>query len=664
VTDNDPRVGETLAGRYKLTRQLGAGGMGVVYAAEQEPLGRDVAVKVMKTGDDDDLSRRFEREARLVARLAHPHIVSVYDYGATDDGELYLVMEHLKGRPLAEEMEARGPARAWSMRIVEQIALALDAAHGEGIVHRDLTPNNVFLVEQGALNDFVKVLDFGLAKRTEAEGPERSVTKTENLIGTPSYMSPEQIEEGSCDARSDVYALGIIWYQLVTGENPFRGETSMKTLMRHLEHKPPPPSELGFEMSPRLERVLMKMLNKNPPLRPTALQVVEALRGVTQEERGSTTRPVDEVARARALREAAARATLARHAFLGAAAVALCFLVAGSCWPGDLPPPPEEKIEPIGTEDIPAVVAPETDPRLVKLGRVLYESTAMSGKDRSCATCHNLDEEHWGTTAESTTHLGFKPAPMNTPTTLNAWITFRQKWEADVYDLEKIIDVPLLNPILMDGGSWEQVLERLQLDPTTSAAFQEAKEPYTAEAVRAAIAEYMRYVTPTNSPFDKMKATNNWDLDVSNGYKAFKKLGCISCHQGRGVGGNLVARFGVMVDDPYKKRGRCVKGPRYCRSDAACEGKDNRCDLSLGRPRDNGKDHGKYPGDPQRPYMFKVPSLRNVEHTAPYFHDGSAWTLDEAILTMGELQLGIELKDKDVTDIAAFLRALSGSYKP
>jgi serine/threonine-protein kinase len=230
---HDPRVGSTLAG-YRLGERLGRGGMGVVYRAEHLRLGRPAAVKVVlpELADDPDFRARFEREARIAATLEHPHVVAVYDAGEAQ-GTLYLAMQLIEGGDLAAELRARGtlePERA--LRLCEQVAEALDAAHARGLVHRDVKPANILLDHQGAY-----LSDFGLVKHGEA------TTRTGNVVGTIHYAAPEQIEGRELDGRADQYALACILHQCLSGAPPFERDSDVATMQAHLRDVPPRISE-------------------------------------------------------------------------------------------------------------------------------------------------------------------------------------------------------------------------------------------------------------------------------------------------------------------------------------------------------------------------------------------------------------------------------------
>ncbi len=278
--DADPLLGRTLARRFRLDRCIGRGGMATVYAAFDAESGGEVAVKVLKRelSRDPMVTKRFEREAKAAAKLDHAHTIRILDHGV-DGAEAYIAMELADGRDLLKALgEERPMGQKRAALIAAQICDALEAAHEKGIVHRDLKPENVMLVAGPSGPDHVKVLDFGIAKiveakpvaaRAESDDPPSYVTQTAltrvgTIVGTPAYMSPEQCRGGELDRRSDLYACGVLLYQLLTGELPFTGETPLHTAMRHIHAPPRPPSELRSDLDPALEQTVLKALAKSP----------------------------------------------------------------------------------------------------------------------------------------------------------------------------------------------------------------------------------------------------------------------------------------------------------------------------------------------------------------------------------------------------------------
>ena len=292
----EARLGATIA-KYRLIESVGHGGMGTVYAAEHVYLGKRVAMKILheRYAKNEEAVGRFLREARAATAINHPNIIDVFDFGPSPDGEVYLAMEFLDGHSLEAILDAEAPLPLHrTLGIVHQIASALAAAHEKGIVHSDLKPANVMLVErpgrrelvrsdgiasdgqprfviekEGAF-DFVKVLDFGIAQMHDPDAPPEN---TPHVFGTPEYMSPEAARGDRITPQSDVYSLGILFYEMLTGEVPFQSVSPIGVLRRHLTDTPVPPSQLapGIEITPAAERLILRALAKDPVDRPGSM---------------------------------------------------------------------------------------------------------------------------------------------------------------------------------------------------------------------------------------------------------------------------------------------------------------------------------------------------------------------------------------------------------
>lgn len=284
----DPFIGrELLGGQFRVLEKIGTGGMGSVYKAEQPAMNRMVAIKILhpKLAGRKDLTSRFRREARAMSQLTHPNTVKVFMYGELeDDGSLYIVMEMLEGRNLNQTVRKEGPITVErAIPILIQVCGALQEAHDLGIVHRDLKPENIFLCKQGGISDYPKVLDFGLAKVTERQMQPGSVILTQEgmVFGTPEFMSPEQAQGKTLDARSDIYSLAVILYEVLTGKLPFTARTPMEYIQKHVTDPIIPLSERvpDRKFAKGLDDVLAKALQKQPDNRfQTAGEFGEALR--------------------------------------------------------------------------------------------------------------------------------------------------------------------------------------------------------------------------------------------------------------------------------------------------------------------------------------------------------------------------------------------------
>ncbi len=275
----DPRAGLVLLGRYRLEQAIAKGGMGKVYRGTQLKLNRPIAVKVLNREfkeTDPQFVRRFCLEAEISARISHPNVVTVHDYGETEDGELFIVMEYLRGRTLSQLIQQEAPLPAARIiRIATQLARALREAHAQGIIHRDLKPGNVMLLDSGDEPDVVKVLDFGLVKRFVPEGrpvgvsPEQGedfeLTLAGTLLGSPRYMSPEQIKGEVLDPRTDIYSLGIILFQMAAGRPPFTGAGNVDLIYKHVHEPVPSIASVsnGVDCPPELERIIDHALEKD-----------------------------------------------------------------------------------------------------------------------------------------------------------------------------------------------------------------------------------------------------------------------------------------------------------------------------------------------------------------------------------------------------------------
>ncbi|MBX3209560.1 MAG: protein kinase [Labilithrix sp.] len=267
--DDLPRL---LSGRYRLEATLGHGGMGVVYRGMDLMMKRPIAVKLIRAVDgvelDDEIAGRFLREAKNTARLQHQHIIEVFDLGRSDEGGLYFVMELLEGESLSARLRREGALSPESTaHIGRQICEALQVAHSAGVIHRDLKPANIMLLSRAGDDDFVKVLDFGVAKSLGASDQETQLTHTGMLVGTVDYMAPEQIMGKPVDGRTDVYALGVVLYKMLSGKAPFRDSGVPALIHAHLNTMPKPLIEMTTGVPNELDHVVLRCLAKLPERR-------------------------------------------------------------------------------------------------------------------------------------------------------------------------------------------------------------------------------------------------------------------------------------------------------------------------------------------------------------------------------------------------------------
>ncbi|MFO0746458.1 MAG: serine/threonine-protein kinase [Myxococcota bacterium] len=376
MSDVDPLVGATLASQFRIVRRLGQGGMGAVYAAVQVDMDRPVVVKVMhaEVAGNEKAVERFKREAKAVAALNHPNIVSVYAFGQTDDGELFLAMELIDGPDVAHVIMdggALGERRA--LGITEQALAALVEAHSHGIVHRDLKPENLMLSRRHGQDDWVKVLDFGIAKVMDQDPDRPALTREGAVFGTPRYMAPEQVRGERVDARTDLYALGLVLYEMITGRHPFGQRAPLDYMIAHVSEPTPPPDGVTAATAALLERALAKEPDERfASAREMKDAVARALVAVDTADGAAAHAPAAAIAAGAG--RSAGRAAEPRRAVwpwlaLGAAAVAgivIAVLVLGGKPRGPVAEPDAggatELAQAHGDEDASDEVEPEPDP--------------------------------------------------------------------------------------------------------------------------------------------------------------------------------------------------------------------------------------------------------------------------------------------------------------
>ncbi len=288
--DADPLIGRVINGRFKIVSVIARGGMGKVYKAEQSPLGRLCALKVLSPkyeGDrDPEFHKRFFLEASTAARLSHANTVTIFDYGQDGDDLYFIAMEYIEGRTLHRTLREEGPLDEGRVALIAgQICRSLREAHGLGVVHRDLKPGNILLTDRADERDIVKVLDFGLVKDVTGKGED--LTQTGLFMGSPKYMAPEQVLGGEVTQRTDIYALGVMMYEMLAGKVPFDRGASVGTLMAHVNDPLPPMRQVNpkLQASPTMENIVLRCLEKDPNKRFNSMKdLLNALKRVGNEE--------------------------------------------------------------------------------------------------------------------------------------------------------------------------------------------------------------------------------------------------------------------------------------------------------------------------------------------------------------------------------------------
>ncbi|MFH1532571.1 MAG: serine/threonine-protein kinase [Pseudomonadota bacterium] len=275
-------IGQVFAGRYRIDELIGRGGMGHVFRALHTTMNKVVALKVLSSqmAVDPENVQRFEREAAAASELRHPNTIHMFDFGTSDQGELYLAMEFLNGRTLAKCLAEDGPfSPARACRVFRQLMESLEEAHSRGIIHRDLKPENVFITDIHRSEDFVKVLDFGIAKFKRTDQIKQTLTRTGFVCGTPQYLAPEQGLGTNVSPATDLYSAGVVLYELLTGTPPFTGDDPVSLVMKHIHEAPPPlAQEVRGNLPDDLANLLRQLLEKDPSRRPvSAAEVVERL---------------------------------------------------------------------------------------------------------------------------------------------------------------------------------------------------------------------------------------------------------------------------------------------------------------------------------------------------------------------------------------------------
>jgi len=269
LPEEDPMIGRVIAGRYRLIEKLGQGGMGAVYKGQHVKINRLTAIKVLTSElvSNQEFIARFQREAEMASQIDHPNAVAIYDFGEAEDGLIYIAMEFVNGKPLSAILKKDGTLGLERVvRIAKQAAEALSAAHNLGIIHRDFKPDNIMICDKPGRPDWVEVVDFGIAKRAVADTQQTGLTQAGFVLGTPLYMSPEQVMGEELDARSDLYSLALVVYEMLTAALPFSGTTTQSQMMKRVID-PPMPLTLArpqLTLPPAVEAVILRALSRKP----------------------------------------------------------------------------------------------------------------------------------------------------------------------------------------------------------------------------------------------------------------------------------------------------------------------------------------------------------------------------------------------------------------
>ncbi len=676
----DDLVGSILVDRYRVIRLLGRGGMGSVFLAEHITIRKPVAIKLLarRFAAWPEYVERFLQEAQAASSIRHPNTIDITDFGYTEPSRLpFFVMEYLDGEDLRIVLKREG-ALPWprARELMLQICAALDAAHGIGVVHRDIKPANCFLSVDRHGAETVKVLDFGLAKVTSHESLS-AITSHGAVMGTPEYIAPERVLNRPADHRADIYSLGVLLYRMVTGKVPFTGQSATEVVTAHVRQAPPSPRTAApdVDISPELEAVILKAMAKSPKDRfASAEELWEALYALSPDvgPDGETisSSQISDLKRIAARRAPTARAPSSRASSssgdseLGpqtAQAVptvrvaskrgwrrygmlclvaALAVGAAGLALWRNLGPNLAVQIDDgmlSSFASLPAHVASLSDTpsaEHIELGRLLFHDPRLSkAGDISCRSCHDL--ARYGVDGRKTSigHQG-QLGRRNALSVYNIAGQFALFWDGRADTVEAAVRLPLTSPHEM-ASSEAHVRQTLQSIPgyvrRFRRAFPKERNAISIATVSRAIAAFEKsLVTPGR--WDRFLAGDEAALSDQEkaGFNVFVDVGCVTCHYGPFVGGDTHQKVGLIHPWP------------------------NTSDLG----------HYEITKAPIDRMKFKVPSLRNVAVTGPYFHDGSVPSLSEAVAMMAYHQLGKELSEGEVLAIVAWLQSLTGEIAP
>ena len=786
MSESPVAIGDVIAGKYQVEGTLGRGGMGNVVLARHLKLNRRVAIKFLHRSfaADAEASERFRREARACAQIRSDHVVQLMDVSELPDGSPCMVLEHLDGHTLAVELEQRGslPVSQVADWMI-QACIGLADAHACGVVHRDLKPENLFLTRRADGSSQVKVMDFGISKSlVSGSASNLTLTRTSVIVGSPMYMSPEQLESArQVDVRSDVWSVGVVLHELIGGQMPFAGETIPQLVRSILTQSRTPLTVQNPQLPHEVEAVVAECLafyreqrfgnvwEVAQALKPFANEVGKALADkvkrvsagdISNETEGVRLSPLEQFPETGApgVQPAGNRALGAVtpppfsvpahggplggtfppstpsagsnpyrsivqrpishgqvrsgrvtqhpvsqppvgygaadqynvrdthhtvHSQFNASAdpnMPPNYAGVGIGSAGSIPPPgkgrgkywalalgllvglagvgiffmdgrtlslssapaalsdslidiPQARLDSFGQlpSSMPGPENNPTTPEKVNLGQVLFNDPILSERrSMSCASCHPLGnfgmDGHRGSRGNAGQMLD-----RNTPSVYNVANAVALMWDGRVESLEEQALLPLLNPHEM-GMSEKEVISRLSQRPAYVAlftkAFPSSRKPVSIENLAKAFAAFERQLFTVDSNWDRYlngdpKALTN---EQREGFNDFVDAGCPTCHFGPDVGLNLFQKAGLVKAWP------------------------------------NTRDRGRFEvtGRAADFMVFRVPSLRNIHETGPYFHDGSDAELERAVLLMGRHQLGVELSEDKIKRIVAWLGSLTG----
>jgi len=648
-------VGHTIDERYRVESFAAEGGFSYVYRAHHVAWNRDVAVKFFKpmpeSADPEKLKASFLREGSLVNELSTKTstIVRSYDVGSwtTPGGVelLFTVLEWLEGETLAQLLDReRASVGRWGwpmervISVMSPIAEALRIAHEHGVAHRDIKPSNIHIGPE-----HTKLLDFGVAKDTGRTGGGFEHTSTQAGAFSVAYAAPEQLDKASRPTGpwTDVYGLAIVCVELLVGRHPIEGSDLLEIIdkARDRTHRPTPRAA-QVNVTGEIEQVFEKALAVDPSGRHRDVEAFWKMLSSTTANRGHASEGGGRV------RDRPQTSGQARTMVPAVGLALLCGIVGTTLVKDAVAPPvvpaaavaavaPERRgLEPnhlAGFGPLPvAAHAPGMTEEKIALGRQLYWDPLLSQDgDLSCVSCHQLGAYGIDHRAHSVGHRGREHA-RNTPSVFNMAQAFSYLWDGRVTNLDELAKVPLFSPVVM-GTNEADLMERLHAEPQYAQAFEQAfpgdEESLTVDNLSAALGAFLRQLY-TPGPWDRYltgdtDAVTDQELE---GFRLFVDTGCVSCHHGPFVGLTGYQRLGLMVPWP--------------------------------RTHDTGR--FKVTGHESDLMTFRVPSLRNVAKTAPYFHDGSVKSLEQAIAMMARHQLGKTLSTEEIGLIKGWLETLTG----